>query len=360
MRVTDRVASPPDCCRGNLCTFLVWFALLTLPSPPTLAQDEAVTAFYGGKTITILVGSDSGGGYDLNARLLARHMGKYIPGHPQLIVQNRPGASSLAAANYVYEIAPRDGTYIAAVQRPVPFQPLFGLPGLRLNLSKIQWLGSTTKEPGVFVAWHTAPQQSLDDLRRDGMIVGGNGPSTDTELFARTLNNIAGTKLKIVSGYPGQSQIILAMERGEVQGVANWSWSDIETKHKDWIQDQKVRFLLQLGLAKNPAIPGVPFILDLAHNEDERVILRLLMNMKELGRPYFVAPGVPPERIRALRSAFNGTMEDREFREEAASTVGQIDPVSGEQMQAILEAVYALPSRLIEEARQTVGLKPTQ
>ena len=204
MSVMDGVARSIDHCPGNLWTFLVWLALLTLPSPPTLAQDEAVAAFYAGKTITILVGSDNGGGYDLNARLLARYMGKYIPGHPQFIVQNKPGASSLAAANYVYGIAPRDGTYIAAVQRPVPFQPLFGLPGLRLDLAKIQWLGSTTKEPGVFVAWHTAPQQSLDDLRRDGMIVGGNGPSTDTELFARTLNNIAGTKLKIVSGYPGQ------------------------------------------------------------------------------------------------------------------------------------------------------------
>jgi len=360
MSVMDGVARPIDHCPGNLRTLLVWLALLTLPSPPTLAQEAAVAAFYAGKTITILVGSDSGGGYDLNARLLARYMGKYIPGHPQFIVQNKPGASSLAAANYVYGIAPRDGTYIAAVQRPVPFQPLFGLPGLQLDLSKIQWLGSTTKEPGVFVAWHTAPQQSLDDLRRDGMIVGGNGPSTDTELFARTLNNIAGTKLKIVSGYPGQSQIILAMERGEVQGVANWSWSDIETKHKDWIRDQKVRFLLQLGLTKNPAILGVPFILDLAHNEDERVVLKLLMNMKEVGRPYFVAPGVSPERVQALRSAFNATMEDKAFREEAASTVGQIDPVSGEQMQAILDEVYALPSRLIERARQTVGLKQTQ
>jgi tripartite-type tricarboxylate transporter receptor subunit TctC len=335
----------------------VCLAFLTVPAHLAQAQDDPVAAFYRGKTLTIMVGSDSGGGYDLNARLLARYMVKYIPGHPQIIVQNKPGASSLAAALYVANVAPRDGTYIAAVQRPVPFQPLFGAADPRLDLRKIQWLGSTTKEPGVFVAWHTAPQRSLDDLRRDGMIVGGNGPSTDTELFARALNNLAGTKLKIVSGYPGQVQIILAMERGEVQGVANWSWSDIESKHEDWLRDGKIRMLLQLGLTKNPKLPDVPFILDLAHNDAEHEILKLLMEMKALGRPYFITPGVPPERVQALRAAFNATMQDKEFQDEGAATVGVIDPVSGEEMQTMLGAVYDLPASLMEQARQAVGVK---
>lgn len=349
-----------NCCCRMIRRCILWLALAALPATLTQAQDDPVAAFYRGRTITILVGSDSGGGYDANARLLARYMGKYLPGHPQLIVQNKPGASSLAAANYVYGVAPHDGTYIAAVQRPVPFQPLFGAADVHLDLRKIQWIGSTTKEPGVFVAWHTAPQRSIDDLRRDGMIVGGNGPSTDTELFARALNNIAGTKLKIVSGYPGQNQIILAMERGEVQGVANWSWSDIEIEHRDWIRDGKVRFLLQLGLTKNPMLPDVPFILDLAHNDDERSILNLLMEMKALGRPYFVAPEVAPERVQALRAAFNATMQDKDFREEAARTVGLIDPVSGNEMQTMLGGIYDLPPRLMDRARQAVGVKPLQ
>ena len=341
----------------NAQRFAACLGALMLSGPVAQAQSDAVAAFYRGKTITILVGSDSGGGYDLNARVLARYMGKYIPGQPQFIVQNKPGASSLAAALYVANVAPRDGTMIAAVQRPVPFQPLFGAADPRLDLPKLQWLGSTTKEPGVFVAWHTAPQRSLDDLRRGGMIVGGNGPSTDTELFARALNNLAGTKLKIVSGYPGEVQIILAMERGEVQGVANWSWSDIVSKHADWIEDQKVRFLLQLGLTKNPKLPDVPFLLDLARNDEEHEILKLLMEMKALGRPYFVTPGVPSERVQALRAAFNATMQDKDFQREAATTIGPIDPVSGEDMQMMLGAVYALPAPLIERARQAVGVK---
>ena len=184
------------------------------------ADDSAIADFYRGRTITIVVGSDAGGGYDLTARTLSRHIGKYIPGNPTIIVQNKPGASSLAAANYVYEAAPADGTVIAAVQRPVPFQFLFGSAGMRFDLRTLQWLGSTAKEPGVFVSWESAPQRSIKDLLGAEMVVGGNGPSTDTELFARLMNNIFGTKLRIVSGYPGQNEIILAMQRGEVQGGA--------------------------------------------------------------------------------------------------------------------------------------------
>ena len=250
-----------------------------LPASSALAQEppDAVADFYRGRTITLVVGSDSGGGYDLTARALSRHMSRHIPGRPTIIVQNRPGASSLAAANHVYEAAPRDGTFVAAVQRPVPFQFLFGETGVRFDLRQIQWLGSTAKEPGVFVAWNTAGQTSLDDLRRGEMIVGGNGPATDTELLARMMNNLFGTKLKIVSGYPGQNEIILAMARGEVQGVANWSWSDIEARHPDWINEGKVRFLLQFALEKIPALPTTPFVLDLARTGEERDMLKLLM-----------------------------------------------------------------------------------
>jgi tripartite-type tricarboxylate transporter receptor subunit TctC len=320
------------------------------------ARNGAVADFYRGKTITIVVGSDSGGGYDLNARALSRHMARYVPGQPNIIVQNRPGASSLAAANYVYEAAPADGTFIAAVQRPVPFQFLFGETGVRFDLHRIQWLGSTAKEPGVFVAWNTAPQKTLDDLGQDEMIVGGNGPATDTELFARTLNNLFGTKLKIVSGYPGQNEIILAMQRGEVQGVANWSWSDIENRHPDWISDKQVRFLLQFSLDPIPALKGVPFILDIARTDEERAVLKLLIENKALGRPYFVAPGVPSERVAALRAAFDATMQDPEFLADATKTVGPIDAVSGDDMQKMLGEVYASPPDLIEKARRLVAL----
>ena len=335
--------------------WLVVGASLATALAPAQAQD-AVADFYRGKTITIVVGSDAGGGYDLSARAISRHMSKYIPGNPQIIVQNKPGASSLAAANYVYEAAPADGTVIAAVQRPVPFQFLFGTSGMRFDLRTLQWLGSTAKEPGVFVSWFNSSQRSMKDLLAGEMVVGGNGPSTDTELFARMMNTVFGTKLRIVSGYPGQNEIILAMQRGEVQGVANWSWSDIEARHPDWIADKKVHFLMQFALEPIPALKDVPFILDMARNPDERALLKLLMQNKALGRPFFVTPKVPAERVAALRKAFDATMKDPDFRADAAKTVGPIDAVSGEQMQMDLAQVYALPPDLIERARKAVGL----
>lgn len=321
------------------------------------SANTAIADFYKGRTVTIVVGSDSGGGYDLTARALSRHMARFIPGQPTIIVQNKPGASSLAAANYVAEVAPKDGSVIAAVQRPVPFQFLFGNSNVNLDLKKLQWLGSTAKEPGVFVAWHSSPQHSIDDLRKSEMIVGGNGPATDTELFARTMNNLFGARLKIVSGYPGQNDIILSMQRNEVQGVANWSWSDIESRHPDWISEKRVRFLVQFALEpiRHPALEGVPFILDLARTPDERAVLHLLMQNKALGRPFFLASEVPVERVAALREAFDATMRDEAFRADAAKTVGVIDAVSGKEMQSILSEVYKLPEELIDRARKAVG-----
>ena len=330
--------------------------LLTMMSSPQTARAQAVAAFYKGKTITIVVGSDVGGGYDLTARTLAHHLARHIPGQPSIIVQNKPGASSIVAANYVYEIAPKDGTVIAAVQRPIPFQTLFGDTGVRFDVRKMQWLGSTTNELGVVVAWHTAPQQTFADLYKSEMVIGGTGPATDPELYPRAMNRVLGTKFRIVGGYPGQAQVALAMERGEIQGSGNWSFSDIEKGHPDWIADKKVRLLLQLGLAKSqsPLLREVPLVLDVARNADERHVFEILMGMKALGRPYFVAPGVPMDRTQVLREAFMATLQDTEFLAEAQQALGPIDPVSGTDMQAIIANVYALPPQVIAQARAAV------
>jgi tripartite-type tricarboxylate transporter receptor subunit TctC len=338
-------------CAAGLCAF----AMSTCAGP---ASAQAAADFYKGKTVTILVGSDVGGGYDLTARTLAHYLGRYIPGHPSVIVQNKPGASSLVAANYVYEIAPKDGTFIAAVQRPIPFQTLFGDAGVRFDVRRIQWLGSSTNELGVVVAWHTAPQKSVDDLLKSEMVIGGNGPATDTELFPRAMNNVLGTKFRVVSGYPGQAQIVLAMQREEVQGIGNWSFSDIEKEHPDWIRDKKIRLLLQLDLAKgaSPDLRDVPLILDIARSDEERHVFEILMGMKALGRPYFVAPEVPKERSDALRAAFMQTMADPEFLDEASRTLGPIDPTSGPDMQKIIANVYALPPEVVARAREAVKI----
>lgn len=317
-------------------------------------QPQSVADFYRGKTISIVVGSDVGGGYDLNARVLAHHLGRHIPGNPGVIVQNKPGASSLAATNYVYELAPKDGTVIAEPQRPIPFPTLFVDGAVRYDVRKIQWLGSTMHELGLVVAWHTAPQQSIADVFKTPMLIGGNGPVTDTEIFPRALNRILGAKFKIVSGYPGQAQIVLAMERGEIQGTGTWSWSDIAKGHPDWVRDKKIRLLLQLDLKKSPELPDVPLIMDLARNDEERQLFELLVGMKALGRPYFVAPEVPQERAAALRTAFMETMKDPDFLAEAKQALGDIDPVSGADMQRIVTRVYSLPASVVEKARTAV------
>jgi tripartite-type tricarboxylate transporter receptor subunit TctC len=323
------------------------------------ARAQSVAEFYRGKTITIVVGSDSGGGYDINARVLARHMAPHIPGNPTIIVQDKPGAGSLTAANYVYELAPKDGTVIAAVQRPIPFQQLFGDAGVRYDPRRIQWLGSISNEPGVVVVWHTAPQQSAKDLFTMETVVGGNGAATDTELFPRAFNHLLGTKFKIIGGYPGQAQIVLAMERGEIQGTANWSWSDIEKQHPEWLRDGKLRLLLQLDLQKgsSPYLRDVPLAMDLARDEEERQVFRILMSMKALGRPYFVAPEVPADRSDALRAAFMATMKDPEFLSEASQTLGTIDPASGPRMQKVVTDIYALPADVIAKAREAVKVR---
>jgi tripartite-type tricarboxylate transporter receptor subunit TctC len=344
---------------------LACFAVLLFAAP---AQAQQVADFYKGKTITIVVGSDVGGGYDITARTLAHHLPRHIPGAPSIIVQNKPGASSLVAANYVYEIAPKDGTVMAAVQRPVPFQTLFGDAGVRFDVRKMQWLGSTTNELGVAAVWHTAPQQSADDLFKLETVVGGSGPATDPELLPRAMNSVLGTKFRIVSGYPGQAQIALAMERGEVQGTGNWSFSDIEKGHPDWIRDKKIRILLQLGLTKSasPDLAGVPLVMDIAKTDAQRQVLQILMGMKALGRPYFVAPEVPKDRVEALRAAFMATMADPEFLDEAKRTLGPIDPISGPDMQTLIANVYALPPEVIAKAREAVmpangsGLRPAR
>jgi tripartite-type tricarboxylate transporter receptor subunit TctC len=317
---------------------------------------QSVAQFYKGKTINIIVGSDVGGGYDLTARTIARHLARHIPGQPTIVVQNRPGAGSVIATNYVYEIAPKDGTVVGAVQRPIPFQILFGDTGVHFDVRKMQWIGTPTKELGVVVAWHTSPHKTIEDVFKTEMIVGGTGPQTDPELFPRAMNSILGTKFKVVGGYKGQAQMVLAMQREEIQGSGNWSFSDIEKGHPDWLADKKVRLLLQLGLAKStdPMLHGVPLVFDVARNAEQRSIFQVLMGMKEMGRPYFLAPGVPKDRADAIRAAFMQTMKDPEFLAEAAKTLGQIDPLSGPEMQKIITDVYALPADVIAKAREAV------
>jgi hypothetical protein len=227
---------------------------------------------------------------------------------------------------------------------------------VRYDATKIRWIGSTTKEFAVVAVWGTAPQMSFSDTLKQETILGSVGVSGDTDLYPRVFNNTLGTKFKIVGGYPGQSQILLAMQRGEVQGTGYWSWTDLETRRSDWLKDRTVRPLLQLGLTKSssPYLKDVPLIMDVAPDHKTKEVFRVLMSSLTLGRPFFVAPEVPDDRAAILRKAFTDTMNDSAFQEEATRTLGELGPVSGEEMQKIIGDIFALPSDVIESLRAAV------
>jgi tripartite-type tricarboxylate transporter receptor subunit TctC len=308
--------------------------------------------FYEGKQITIVAGTDAGSGYDLHARLLARHLGRHLPGNPTVIIKNMPGASSLRAANYIYNIAPKDGTFIAGVQRTVPFEPLFSNPVAQFDVRQITWLGSTSTEVGTFVVWHTTPHQTAADLLKYDLIVGGAGVETATEIYARALDNILGAKIRVVSGYMDMGPLTLAMERGEVQGNANWSWSSIVQSHSDWLHDQKIRPLLYMGLHGIAEMPQIPSILELTRNEEERQIFQILIAVNNgLGRPFFLAPGIPADRVRLLETAFVAATSDPEFLDDAKRSRLDIAPLSGPEVRDVVLQAYSFPSDIVTKAR---------
>jgi tripartite-type tricarboxylate transporter receptor subunit TctC len=325
---------------------------------PGTARPDAIGDFYKEKRITIIVGSDAGGGYDATARMLARHLPRHLAGAPDMVVQNMPGASSVRAANHVYNVAAKDGTVIAAVQRPIPFEPLFGNPGVQYDVRKINWIGSSSSEIGVAVAWHTSPVKTIKDAFTHELVVGGTGPGTDTELFAHALNNIYGTKFKIVSGYTGMAPLVLALERGEVAGTVNWTYSDIPNTRPEWLAEKKINLLLQLGLARSADLPDLPTPIDMARNEQEREVFEILMTVKTLGRPFFVAPEVPPERVKALQAAFMATMADTAFLAEAKRQKREITPISGPEMAELILKSYDYPDDVKSMARSAVKPKP--
>ena len=320
------------------------------------AAAQSVADFYKGKTITIVVGSDVAGGYDLTARAIAHYLGRHLPGNPSVIVQNKPGASSLVAANTVYEISPRTAPSSRRCSARFRSRRCSARPASASTCARFQWLGSSTNELGVVVAWHTAPQMSVDDLFSSEMVIGGNGQSTDTELFPRAMNRVLGTKFRIVSGYPGQAQIVLAMQRGEVQGIGNWSFSDIEKGHPDWLRDKSIRLLMQLDLTKgtSPALRDVPLILDVARTEEQRHVFEVLMGMKALGVPTSWRPRCPKKGPRPYGRPSWTPCGIPEFLDEARRTLGPIDPISGADMQRIIGNVYALPPQIIAQAREAV------
>jgi tripartite-type tricarboxylate transporter receptor subunit TctC len=294
-------------------------------------QAQSVEEFYRGKRLEIRVGTGAGGGYDLAARLLARYVGKYIPGNPTTIVQNVPGAASLALMNQLYNVAPNDGTVFGVVTNGIPTAPLLTPDAVRFDLSRFRWIGSPAPETQIVMVWHKARAQTPADLFRVETIVGAIGPGTATYDVPMVTNPILGTKFKIVSGYSGLPQVDLAMERGEVEGHAALGWVSAKTRNQKWIEDGKVKILVQYGFRKHPDLPNVP-LFELPKDEPDRQAITVMLIRQEFGRPFLVPPNVPAERLAALRQAFNATMRDPGFIADARKADMEVNPVSGEQL----------------------------
>jgi tripartite-type tricarboxylate transporter receptor subunit TctC len=336
---------------GQAARTLMLAGLLCSAASVTLAQSPA--DFYKGKTVDLMIGYSVGGGYDVYARLIARHLGKHIPGNPIVTPKNMDGAGSLRLANWLYNVAPKDGLVFGTIGRGTGFDPLLGSKAAQFDGNKFNWIGSANDEVSVCVVWNGRTKiTKFDDLLTTELTVGGTGAAADTDQFPRIINGVLGTKMKIVTGYPGGNDVNLALERGEVDGRCGWSWSSVKSTRASWLSEKKITILMQLSLAKHADLPDVPLIVDLARNDEQRHILKLIFARQALGRPYLAPPGVPQDRVDALRKAFMDTMKDKDFLAEADKAQLEITPIDGASVQKLVAEVYQTPPEIAHKAAE--------
>ena len=303
------------------------------------------------RPVTIYVAGTAGGGIDLYARLLARHIGRHIPSKPNVTVQVMPGAGGIRAAKFFAEQAPRDGTAIAAFANGPIIEPLIGARNPGYDMSKFTWIGAVTKDVGLCVSFATTPFKTIEDVKKQQMVVGGTGAGSETDTWPIVLNDVLGTKFKLVTGYLGSQETILAMERGETHGRCVFSHSALKIAKPDWLRDKTVTLIVQFALQRHPELPDIPTAVELARNDEERAVLSAVMNASEVGTAFFTTPGVPPERLAVLRRAFDETMQDPEFLAEAERIRLDVTPMRGEEVQKLVAQVSGLSPALLERVR---------
>lgn len=316
---------------------------------PVQSLAGSVDDFYRGKRLTIYVGSSSGGGTDLYGRALARSIGKHIPGQPSVTVVNTPGANGLVLANQLYRSLPKDGTAIGTFDRAAAMHSIWGNPAAQFVATELNWIGSANVDTSLCVTWHTSGIDTLDKFLTREVVLGSS-----TIYHANLLNSLFGAKLKQVRGYPGGNDVLLALERGEVQGRCNWSWSSIIGTRSEWVQDKKINVLLQFADEKHPDLPDVPLVTDLAKTEQQRQMLDLVLSSQTMARPFAAPPGVPAERVSALRKAFIDTTRDPDFLAAAKAQQLEVAPVGGEQIQDTLARISKTPKDVIRTLRDVV------
>jgi len=322
--------------------------LLFVSMTATSAALAQTADAFAGKTVQMIIGFGPGGGYDLWGRTVARHIGKHLPGKPNVVPQNMPGAGSYVAASHIYNVAPKDGTVMGIIARDAALGPLSGAPGARFDATRLSWIGSPAKETNVCIAFHTAPVKTARDLFDKQLILGDTGPGTGTRSYPRALNELLGTKFKLVGGFPSSADVFLAMERGEVEGICE-SLDSVKNRRPEWIPKKTVAVLLQGGAQPNPELKDVPFVLDLARTEEQKQAIDYLYAGQGIGRPFVAPPDLPPERLRMLREAFNATMKDADFVAEVQARKLELEPEDGEHLAALIRKIYATPKLIIDK-----------
>ncbi len=338
--------------QGRTAVLSLAFGAMVLGASIRPALAQSVADFYRGRNITLVIGFSVGGGYYLYARLLARHLGKHVPGQPGIVPQNREGAGSERAVLYLYNAAPKDGTVIGTFSRSMAVAPL--LANAPFDATRLSWLGSISSDVSVCMMWHTSPVKTFEDMLMKPFTVGGLAKDADPDIFAMVLRNMFGARLKLVSGYPGTNDGTLAMERGEVDGMCGISWSTAKARHADWMKSGKVHLPVQFGLRKEADIPDVPAVTDLARTEEQTRMLRLILAGQAMARPYAAPPDIPDDRRRALIAAFDATMKDPEFLSDAEKIQADVSPVSAGEILKLLADVYATPKEIIAKAARAI------
>jgi tripartite-type tricarboxylate transporter receptor subunit TctC len=338
--------------RGALALIAIAFTTIALGASPAIAQSPA--EFYRGKSVSLIVSSAAGGGYDTLARVIANHLGRHIPGNPQVIVRNMAGAGGIVATKYLFSVAPKDGTVVGGVQNNTPFEPLFGTKAATYEPLKFNWLGTPSYEVAIASVWHKTPVDSWKDTLTHEITMGSSGVHSTPSFYGRLLIETLKMKLKIIVGYESQTHAFLAMERGEIDGYPSVFYNSLMSTKPTWYRDKQIKLLVQMGLEKEPAIAEVPFALDLVNNPDDKLMMTAAFAPLQAGRPYLMPPGVPADRVAAMQAAFLATFKDPEFVAEANKRgLGINSPRSGEELQGLLERVYTkTPAHIIERLRK--------
>lgn len=327
------------------------FAQLALIA--SVSAQQSVADFYKGKTVNLVTGFTAGGNYDLYARLLAEYLGKHIPGNPNVIVQNRPGAGSLNAASYVIVVQPNDGLNIGFTANALPLDQLLEGADAKVDMKKVRWLGNLVELTSAVTVWHTAPVKTLEDMKKQEVVFGSTGPSGETYVVPIILNEVLGTKIKMVTGYPGINEVMLGVEREEIHGRSG-SWSNVQQK-PDWIREKKIVPLLQIGVRKHPDLGNLPLLSELAQGERNKKVAELISAVVAISRAPYLPPNTPEDRVRAMRAAFDATMKDPEFIAEAKKRNMELSPSTGEEVEKQMSRVLDVPPDLVQHLKKVLS-----